>query len=970
MSTNTPSKNHSSLQGTEPISERIISYINVDSGQRNRESSNVYDAELYTLPPYPLIFTNGSRIVTINLSNHSFVQDDRIALNNVLSKYIILQNILQVKKNSLFVKIHNPNHGLSLYGLYDPTNSTQFIPIGYVDNLPESYNETDDIPDTVQHFILNVNATTDLTIQLSNIKGLDISRTMIGNIPVNYLKRKQKVYLLFTKNGNTFVPDPDYYLIMLQKRSAINYADNKNYMKDKSETPTNIISTNTVHIQFYNLFGVPLKYLNSGTPINENMVYPYHTVIDVTENTFSIDISYNAIVDPYYSFYNYNDSINSDNNVNIIGSSSGGGNQVFVRKVLETIDGYPNPNLYEYNLDRSYKNIVQARIVSSIFPNSQRIINNNGNDIINNRLYWRNLDDGDYIYFLEIPPGNYSISALENEIETAFSNKLRYPYSEEYQAGIYPEIVGQSTPTNSLRYDENGINKYHIIDVSISSETDVVSFTSYREIVQSDEIEPGPISNRILVVPDYLVEFTMAENLQTNIGIGGTDIVPFETIPFSPDNNEQLYIYFTPNTQIRIKDTFPYTYHNLYKYVENIIPNNIPLVPGVNTFIAQLDTETAILVNFFRTKGIFPNPISVQEINSINTNTLLDNFYYDFLTNIVTKVNHQLNIGGLIITDQFNSHISLNQIFVYEITEILDADKFTVARIIPGTKYKFIYDSLIINFSADSNDTVYWLDQIIEIEPIMTLPPPFEFNNNTLSMVMVKPRPENKQILRVYHPNHQFKAGYNIMISGSASINQVPSDAINREHTINKILNDDHYEILLDKYTFSNIPVILDHTNTVFIRYPDIFQMFFSYPDTLGKILSFRNSGDSGSVTSYNHTIKNTNPYANEYRTSTIPPIKLDMAGPTYFYISSPELANHYHNTKPVPNVFAIGRWFDEPGTVVFDSVVPSVRVFSSPLKSLSQLNIAISHPDGRLVEFNGLDHQFTIEILEDRKHI
>ena len=175
--------------------QTYTSYVNIDSAQRVRFPENNYEQKLYNLPPYPLLFTNGSSIVTVNLPEHPFIKNDRIILDGIISKNLFLENVIMVKKNSLFVRILHSHHGLSLFGLYDETNPSEFEPVEYVDLLPASYNQFDNIPDTgTQYYILKKNVTIDLTIKISGVKG-----TTIGNIPVNYLNRKQTVYLLFTK---------------------------------------------------------------------------------------------------------------------------------------------------------------------------------------------------------------------------------------------------------------------------------------------------------------------------------------------------------------------------------------------------------------------------------------------------------------------------------------------------------------------------------------------------------------------------------------------------------------------------------------------------------------------------------------------------------------------------------------------------------------------------------------------------
>jgi hypothetical protein len=956
---------------TEISTQKYTSYINVDSSQRTKQPNNNY-YKLYNLPPYPIQFINGSSHITVNFPDHLFRTDDRIVLDNIISKNVMLNDVLTVKKNSYFVRIHHQNHGMSFYGLYDPTNSEQFVKIGYVDMLPQLFDENDIIPDvTNEYYILKNNPNINLTIQLSNINGSDATRTFIGNIPVNYLNKKHIVYLIFIKNGQTFYFDPNSYLVILEKISSINYADGKNYIKDRHGNSTTILSSNNIYVRFNNLFGVPLNYLNSGTPINEDKKYPYVTIISTTPGTFTVDINYPAVVDPNISFYNGTDIVGQDFDiVNLLNSNKGGGAQILTRKIMNMDPGYPNPNNYVYKLDHLYKNIIQARLVGSVFPNSQRIINNIPDDIVNNKLYWRNLDDGDYIYQLSITPGNYSSSQLKEAIENKFNNTIRYHYTNEYLNGILPQVIETMTPNNNLMYDERGHNKYHIVDVTISDITDEVSLSSFKEIIQSNNLN----NHQILSIPDTMINFTMAEDLRINFGIdlSNSDIpilVPQIIKPFDPQN-ELLFIYFTPNSHMRIQKNFSHAYGNLYKYIKHYTPN----IGGYNTFLAQLEKNTAILFNFHRTKKIFPQTESENELRSINTSVILTNFNYDYLTKEVQKQNHNLKVGDIMVTDQFIDPSTLSEIFVYEIDNVIDTNRFTVVKFNHGDKYKFVYDGIIINFnSPQTKDSQYWLDQITPEDEIVPLDDPSTTSvqnnrNNTLSFVEINPLPHNKNTMKIFHPNHQLSIGDKITISNSGQINQVPENMINTKHTISKILNENNYEVILPKYIPTEINMETG-PNMVSIKYPNIFQLFFNFANTMGNLLNFSKVGENIAITPYKHTISNTDPYTNDYNYESLgteyqqPLKKLEMTGYNYFYLCCPELAT-INNTKPVQNVFAIIRWFDNPGAVVFDSFVPTIKYFSVPV-SISELHFSLYHPDGRLVEFNGLDHSFVIEIIE-----
>ncbi|MEM3062517.1 MAG: hypothetical protein QW303_03080, partial [Nitrososphaerota archaeon] len=253
-----------------------VSYINVDSSKRNKETVNLYEDKIYNLPPYPLYFTNSSSLIMINFPNHPFEVNDRIVLGNVTSKNLVLQNIISIKKNSDYVRINHRNHGLSLYGLYDPKNPNEFTHVSYVEDLPHSFRKDEDLPDSFGgYYVLNINHKVDLTVQLANIRCrekmehhfLESDGTMIGNIPTNFLNSRHTVYLLFIRTGNVFQVDPNCYLIKLVRKSSINYRDGANYLGESLPSRT---VNNMVHVKYNNLFGIPLKYLNFGTPTSEN----------------------------------------------------------------------------------------------------------------------------------------------------------------------------------------------------------------------------------------------------------------------------------------------------------------------------------------------------------------------------------------------------------------------------------------------------------------------------------------------------------------------------------------------------------------------------------------------------------------------------------------------------------------------------------------------------------------------------
>lgn len=954
--------------------QTYISYINVDSRQRNLYPTyNLSDASY--LECYPINFVNGSKIITIKADYHNLHVDDRITLGGIISKNLMLQNIISIKKNSEFMRLNHPAHGMTLYGRFDPTDPSQFETVSYVADLTIGFNPTDDIPDgSPQYYILKINATIDLSIILSNINGNSKNRSAIGNIPTNFLNNKHTVYLIYTKIGTTFISDPDAYLIKLPKKSLINYKDNISQIFDPMGNPTTNVSTNLIQIKYNNLFGIPLNYINAATPISPLQRSPYHTILSVTESSFSIDVGYSAIIDPNsgHSFYTITD-FTSGINCYKFGMTNGGGDCAYYQLINIVEQGYPNPSLYSIPLRTEYKNIIKARIISSIFPRTQYLINNKESDIVNNRIYWRNIDSGNYINFIDIEPGNYNPELLTIALNDAFNRTIRYEYTVEYQLGIFPDIITNQTPIDSTPYDDLGNYKYHLIETNINCNTNIVEFNAYKQIISEDKTDVY----QVVYVPDCCNIVTMAENLAINFGSTGTNIVPQVISPFDP-TTEKLYIYFTADTAQRITTLFPYSYGNLYVF-DDYLDGYSSSTNGSTGFKISIELERKLLVNFYRDKGLFPNNISVQEIKSFNTPTLFQGASYNYLVNTVNLPNHQLTTSTLIITDTLINPMNPNGVYVYVITNIIDNDNFIVSRFNPGTGFKFIYDSIIINFNQSPvapTDAYYWLDQITSATPVTTINP--AGNNNTLSLTTYSPTPENKIYAIIRQPNHQLQIGDEITISNSVDINNVPADTINQTHQIIKIIDENRYLIVLKPYVSTSGPITPIPFNRIIIKYPDQIQMFFNRQDTMGNILAFRKVGDPLSITPYNHIIRNIDSYNIDYdydqlgNNYTNLRCALNFHRDDYYYIVIPELST-YDNTEPVIDVFAKIRnhrsSFEECLTCCdryfVDTFVPTVKYFDNPLSSLSRLNISIVRPDGNLVDFNCQNHSFTIEITE-----
>jgi hypothetical protein len=903
------------------------SYVRVDSRQRLLYPTNVYDDQIYYLDAFPLSFENKSTKVTISIRSHPLQQNDRITLRNVVSKSVLLRNPLSVKKNSLYVQIYQKNHGLSLFGLYNPLDSDEFISVNEVASLPMDYRPDQIIPDGLQqYYVCRRNLTLDFFIQLGNVKGTITGSGFIGNIPVNFLNKRHRALLLFTKSGVAFVANPDVFLIALEKKSSINYRDG-------------IVNDNSVTVTFYMLYGIPLDYLNADLPISEKNKYPYFSIESVTANTIMIDCGYNAIVDPDISFYSDTDNLDV-RSLDLMNSNRGGGPQCFIQHILRVLPAYPNPNTYQFTLDRTYRAVSQVNLISSEFPNSQVIITDYPEDQTNNRLYWQNLNDGDPIYFISVTPGNYSISSLITEVEYQANKLIRYEYTTNAINGIIP-YISDSIPSSVVpiepiqRYDLNGNYKYNIIRMTVDESTSIVSFSSFnRVLLQDDEC------NQVIYIPDNIMILTQHENL--TIKNESRELYTPLLIP-----NDVFLIYFTEQTASTIR-RYPYAYGNVYRFIELIYSNKRT---RTDQYRVQLENDIALLVNFYKT-----TPTPHQEINSINTSTLLENFNYNFVENQVVLPDHNLKIGDVILSDQLNDMITPNVLYAYEISEIINDNMFAVIRYDIGSKYKFIYDDLLVNFFDPSHSSPNYV-------------PLTKYNQG---IIQVETLSENKKIVQVNQPNHTLSIGDIIVIQDSGSINRVPANVINGSHEVYRIIDDNSYEFVIDSYTptANNTNSYYTMDNIVTITYPNIFRMYFNFTDTLGDMLSFFKVGQDIAISPFVHRVYNYMPYEVDYDLESLGNDyiqrlkKLFMTGENYFYIVCPQIG-FYNNTLPVENVFATIRWLENPNFIVFDTFVPIVYTYDKPISVLNQLTFSFNNYNGSLVNFNGLDHSFTLEIIE-----
>jgi hypothetical protein len=212
---------------------------------------------------------------------------------------------------------------------------------------------------------------------------LNISNNyFIGNIPLSLINKVHKVILIYN-NGildlNNYILDTGIYC-----NSNITYS-NDNY---------------DIYIKTLN--GIDIKYINASFPLTNDIQQGYQIVNTISSNSITIKLSQNATKTTTSSDYSGNSNIK----LGIISS---------------TITGFPDPEYYQYNLKKTYYKVKKIKLVSTEIPNTQLLIKTN----INDKLYWQILEDGDNIYNVKIPSGNYDAPSLTNAITSVINSTAR-----------------------------------------------------------------------------------------------------------------------------------------------------------------------------------------------------------------------------------------------------------------------------------------------------------------------------------------------------------------------------------------------------------------------------------------------------------------------------------------------------------------------------------------------------------------
>ncbi|ATZ80455.1 hypothetical protein BMW23_0401 [Bodo saltans virus] len=451
-------------------------FINVDSRFRHTKPSLLITNTIQ-LPQNPLLFstiniskfaqTTSISLLTINYPNNGLQKGQKFSLTGVSSDTISILPTYSYKDTNNISRT-----GYS--AIFQEGSESLIILCDYVQSIIWNSNTSSYIfntsPSSVQNTSFNPNFvigdgisydtlkqydTSNMYVSLSGFMGYNGS-TLIGNIPINFLNSTHQVYFINPNNTpDTLINIPNNVGFVSK---ITGFYIKLPYAFSNSNTPPSFGTNMVVSINFQYFGGIPLNLLNTFLPTTQNNISGYFTVYSSTSDTVSVILNST----PYY--INPTPSNSPQTGQQPIRF---GGNEVFFSIVSNVDSGYNNPNNYTIDLPETIHNVFNIKLKNTIIPNVFMTFRKN----INDKLYWKNIDDGDYVYSVQINEGNYSSDNLAKTLQDAL-----YTVPRQNMDAIIIDPNG-------------GYSNKILFKISIDDNTNITSFKSYKEALLRQPIQ-------------------------------------------------------------------------------------------------------------------------------------------------------------------------------------------------------------------------------------------------------------------------------------------------------------------------------------------------------------------------------------------------------------------------------------------------------------------------------------------------
>jgi hypothetical protein len=550
------------------------------------------------------------RITRVNIdSSYRNTIPKNILSNNIRS----FTNPFSFTRNLNIINVHMIDHGLSINDKivisnvigdefylkkFDFTHDSQYVKIYHINHGMLPFDKS------------KIYAPYQIKIDNITQNGL----TFIQNIPLNMLNDYHTVYFNID-GGDTY--NKDYYFIKLPLATKFDKTVDTHFK-----------------VTYLHLYGIPISYINANFPITADSAKGYHNVFSIIDqNNFTIVTDYVA-----------NTTIDKR-----------GGNNICIDKIVDYIEGYPNNNNYIISLHKTFYNVSKIRLLSTEFPNTEKIIKSAPSPKQNNSLFWQIIDDGDHMYNINLTAGNYNIkgiiSELTNEIQatkravnSSVKNTATYEYSSlldvtitinentsEFTISFFGTIkienpfkISKITVDDSVRYVMEVFHPNHLLNNGTSIL--IQNSTNIGEVPAS-VINTVQIINNIIDENNYVINLAKFNTINTQevISSGGGVAIQIKyplqaRLFFDRANTIGTVLGFRNVGSYNSVTSWAYNISNRTPYSNDILVDAVgkPISKEINNYI-NLNGDSYILM----TNSLFKNTVNTGTVNGIFAKILL-----------------------------------------------------------------------------------------------------------------------------------------------------------------------------------------------------------------------------------------------------------------------------------------------------------------------------------------------------------
>jgi len=578
----------------------------------------------------------------------------------------------------------------------------------------------------------------------------------------------------------------------------------------------------------------------------------------------------------------------------------------------------------------------------------------------------------------------------ENKFKISLKDSSFYIGQKISIEGLQPLTVKHKYTNSNLfmKFTENSpyveINTNGNLTFDVSKYTDI---DTSKLLVELGNIEGNNLSSYIGNIPINLLNKKHRMYLINNTDISGNNKF-FIKLPINSDGTQALTSFYLtikfyhynciPINEINANYPIDNNHINGYQIINSITDTEIDFIifPPVNNYTGN-------------TYNTFPvNTISLNTISSISKGYPNSHSYAINLPKTYSNI-VQVRMVSSVFPNVFRAFKGFpsaqqnNKLYFQDIDNgdnvqyvELEEGTYTDREFITRMEYKFSLLTREIDITDSSYESNYYVKINIErsrdyiefknyrrallTKPIISIEPPINKNDATIGL--------GTYTISINHPNHKItNIGTEITLINFLSHLGINATDINKTHKISKIIDDNTYQIELSRI---NLDITKTETQGGYgceILVPREMRLLFTYSDSMGEQIGFRNIGDANSITFYSTTITNKEPYENEITFDVLKNTKIFTNSSLTFYkdqyiiITCKELTIIKNTRQPI-NIFGKINLTNNTNELLIDSIVCPPIFYYNPLDALSTLTFEFFTPDGKQYDFNNIDHSFVLE--------